>query len=317
MGTALRIPLESHDQVDDSDAHRLWKRALAREKSIMSAQEGVKRARPRTKPFRPLNESMKSPKTMPPKPPNKRPKKIRVDQSLVDGGLADSREQARALVLAGEVFSGDQRMEKPGGLIPSDWELRVAVRRRFVGRGGEKLEGALAAFGLDVTGNTVLDVGASTGGFTDCLLQSGAAKVYAVDVGRAQLAVKLRGDPRVVTMEQTNARYPIDLPEKVDLLVADVSFISLRLVLPPTMRHVRPGGHVLAMVKPQFEAGRDQVGRGGVVRDPLVQADAVGGFCLWAIGGGTLRPLQLVGVRAAVLTGDKGNQEYFVLLSIK
>ncbi|MEE8518753.1 MAG: TlyA family RNA methyltransferase, partial [Dehalococcoidia bacterium] len=149
-----------------------------------------------------------------------------MDQLLVDRGMAESKEQAKALVLAGEVFSGDRRVEKPGGVIAADAELRVAVRRRFVGRGGEKLEGALAGFGLDPAGYTVLDVGASTGGFTDCLLQAGAVKVYAVDVGRAQLAAKLRSDPRVVAMERTNARNPIDLPEQVDLLVADVSFIS-------------------------------------------------------------------------------------------
>ncbi|MEE8519096.1 MAG: SAM-dependent methyltransferase, partial [Dehalococcoidia bacterium] len=135
----------------------------------------------------------------------------------------------------------------------------------------------------------------------------------------AQLAAKLRSDPRVVAMERTNARNPIDLPEQVDLLVADVSFISLRLVLPPTVRHVRPGGYVLALVKPQFEAGKAQVGRGGIVRDPLVRAEVVGGFCLWAIGGGAGLDvtLQLVGIRAAVIKGDKGNQEYFVLLRTK
>jgi 23S rRNA (cytidine1920-2'-O)/16S rRNA (cytidine1409-2'-O)-methyltransferase len=249
----------------------------------------------------------------------KKTAKTRADQRLVDEGLANSKEQAKALVLAGEVFSGDRRVEKPGSVISIDAEIHVRERRRFVGRGGEKLKGALDGFGMDVTGYTILDVGSSTGGFTDCLLQAGAVKSYAVDVGRAQLAEKLRNDRRVVVMEQTNARYPIDLPGQVDLVVADVSFISLRLVLPPAIRHLRPGGHVLALVKPQFEAGKEQVGRGGIVRDPLVQAQAVGGFCLWAISGDKVSPraaLRLIGVRASVIAGEKGNQEYFVLLRV-
>lgn len=194
--------------------------------------------------------------------------------------------------------------------MPADADVRVTPAPRYVGRGGEKLDAALAAFGLDVRGLVALDVGASTGGFTDCLLQHGAARVYAVDVGRGQLASRLAADPRVVAMERTNARRPFPLPEPVDLLVADVSFISLRLVLPPSVAHLGPGAWVLALVKPQFEVPSALVGAGGVVRDPSVWAQAVGGFCVWSIGQG----LQLVGVRPSVLQGDKGNQEFFVLL---
>ena len=159
-------------------------------------------------------------------------------------------------------------------------------------------------------GWVALDVGASTGGFTDCLLQRGAQRVYAVDVGRGQLAAKLRDEPRVVSMERTNARHGVELPESVDLLVADVSFISLRLVLAPTLVHVRPGGLALVLVKPQFEAGRREVGRGGVVSDPAIHARTVGGFCLWAIE----RGLQLLGIRESAPRGEAGNREFFVLL---
>ena len=241
---------------------------------------------------------------------SKKVPKVRADRLLTERGLVESREDARASILAGEVFAGGQRVEKAGQLLPGDVDLRLASRPRFVGRGGEKLDGALDALGLDPRGWTALDVGASTGGFTDCLLQRGATRVYAVDVGRGQLAERLRDDARVVSMERTNARHAFDLPESVDLLVADVSFISLRLVLPPSLAHLRAGGQALVLVKPQFEAGRREVGRGGVVRDPAVHARTVGGFCLWAIGEG----LQLLGVRASPLEGDAGNREFFVLL---
>ena len=254
------------------------------------------------------SRSGRSPQPRPGVP--KKVKKVRADLLVTERGLAESREGARASILAGEVFSGTQRVEKAGQLLSADVELRVASRPRFVGRGGEKLDGALDALGLDPRGWTALDVGASTGGFTDCLLQRGATRVYAVDVGRGQLAERLRGDARVVSMERTNARHAFDLPEAVDLLVADVSFISLRLVLPPSLAHLRTGGQALVLVKPQFEAGRREVGRGGVVRDPAVHARTVGAFCLWAIGEG----LQLLGVRASPLEGDAGNREFFVLL---
>jgi 23S rRNA (cytidine1920-2'-O)/16S rRNA (cytidine1409-2'-O)-methyltransferase len=237
---------------------------------------------------------------------------VRADQLLVERGLAVSREQARALLLAGEVFSGSQRIERPGQQIRADIPLRVRERPRFVGRGGEKLAGAIAAFGLKVRGLVALDVGASTGGFIDCLLQAGASRVYGVDVGHGQLAAKLRDDSRVVSMEGVNAREPFPLPEPVDLVVADVSFISLRLVLPAALAHLRAGGRALVLVKPQFEAGREQVGRGGVVRDAAVHAQVVGGLCLWAIEQG----LRLEGVRPSPIEGGEGNREFFALLRV-
>ncbi len=237
---------------------------------------------------------------------------LRADQLLLEKGLAESREQARALILAGAVFSGTERVEKPGQRLAADTAIRVRQRPRYVSRGGEKLEGALASFDLGVQGDTVLDIGSSTGGFTDCLLQHGAARVYAVDVGTGQLAAKLRSDRRVISMERTNMRYGIVLPEAVDLIVADVSFISLRLVLPPALSHLKQDGLVLVLVKPQFESGKDQVGKGGVVRDPKVHASTVGSFALWAIGQG----LRLVGIRPSLIVGDAGNREFFVLLRL-
>ena len=237
-------------------------------------------------------------------------RKERADQLLVSRGLARSREAARAMILAGEALLPNGRVEKAGQLLPSDAEIRLARRRRFVSRGGDKLAGALEDFGVEVRGLAALDVGASTGGFTDCLLQSGARHVYAVDVGRAQLAEKLRRDERVTFRESLNARTPFELAEAVDLVVADVSFISLRLVLPSALAHLRPGGRALALVKPQFEAGRGQAKARGVVRDPQVHARVVGGFCLWAVE----RGLRVLGVRASRVAGETGNREFFVLL---
>lgn len=237
---------------------------------------------------------------------------MRADHVLVIRGIAVSGEAARAMILAGEILLPNGRVEKAGQLIPFDSELRVASRRRFVSRGGDKLESALSDFGLDVRGLVALDVGASTGGFTDCLLQSGALHVYGIDVGRAQLAEKLRRDGRVTSWEGVNGRETYVLPNKVDLVVADVSFISLRLVLPPAALHAKPDGRALVLVKPQFESGKGQVGRGGVVRDPLVRAQAVGSFCIWSVAQG----FRVLGVRPSRLQGSKGNQEFFVLLRI-
>ena len=183
-------------------------------------------------------------------------------------------------------------------------------RGAYVSRGGMKLDGALDAFALKADGMTCLDVGASTGGFTDCLLQRGASRVYAVDVGYGQLAWSLRQDDRVTVMERRNARYPLEIDEPISLAVADVSFISLRLVLPSIIAVLRPGGIILALVKPQFEAGRQEVGRGGVVKSQAARAGAIGDVALWAIENG----LRVLGVRESVLTGPKGNREYFLLL---
>ena len=199
--------------------------------------------------------------------------KHRADQLLVDRGLAESRAQAQALILAGLVFSGERKIDKAGQALADDAPLEVRGKDHpWVSRGGIKLAHALDHFGWDVTGAVALDVGASTGGFTDVLLQRGAAKVFAVDVGTNQLAWKLRQDPRVVVHEKTNARYLTDeiVTEPVDLIVCDASFISLAKVLDTALDFARPGGRLVALVKPQFEAERGEIGKGGVVRDPAV-----------------------------------------------
>ena len=205
-------------------------------------------------------------------------KRQRLDLLLVARGLAESREKARRLVLAGEVFVDDAPATKAGHEYPPDCALRVRQPERFVGRGGLKLEEAFLRFpALSAAGKVCVDVGASTGGFTDCLLQHGAAKVYALDVGRAQLHPRLAADPRVVVMDGCNARNlgPGDLPEAPALAVADVSFISLRLILPALDRILPPGSETVALIKPQFEAGRAEVGHGGVVRDPAIRQQVV------------------------------------------
>ncbi len=236
--------------------------------------------------------------------------KIRADLLLVERGLAESRERAQALIMGGLVFGPAGRVAKAGALLDGGAALEVRGRLPYVGRGGVKLEGALERFGIDAAGITALDVGASTGGFTDCLLQRGASRVYAVDVGHGQLAYTLRRDSRVVCMEKLNARYPFSLPELVDLVVIDVSFISLTLALPPALEHLKDGGPVVALVKPQFEAAKGQVGRGGVVRDPKVHAAALGKVALWAVG----RGLRVRSVCRSPIRGDSGNVEFFMLL---
>jgi 23S rRNA (cytidine1920-2'-O)/16S rRNA (cytidine1409-2'-O)-methyltransferase len=200
----------------------------------------------------------------------------RLDLLLVQRGLTPTREQAKRLILAGEVLVADQPCTKPGTLFQDDVLLRVKDPPRFVSRGGLKLEGALLHFGIDVTGLTAIDIGSSTGGFTDCMLQRGVVKVFAFDVGTNQLVWKLRNDPRVVSREQFNVRHltSADVGEPLDLLVADVSFISLTLVLPPVFPLLKPGAHGVVLVKPQFELQREDIGRGGIVRDPALHQRA-------------------------------------------
>src|SRR5215831_16772254 len=239
---------------------------------------------------------------------------VRLDRLLVDLGLAPSRERAQRLILAGEVLVGDRPATKPGTMVAADAPLRL--RRPpsdYVSRGGEKLAGALDTFGLDVTGQVALDVGASTGGFTDCLLRRGARRVFAVDVGYGQLAWTLRQDARVTVLERTNARHleASMLAEAPDLVTVDVSFISLALVLPAVAAVLRPAGSVIALVKPQFEAGRDQVRKGGVVRDPAVRAAAVARVRDEAQTLG----LTVRGESDSVLPGPKGNREVFLWLT--
>lgn len=242
-------------------------------------------------------------------------KRLRLDELLLQRGLAESRAQAQALILAGRVSHGTARLEKPGKAVPEDFPVTVAQPPRFVSRGGEKLVAALEHFALDLRGAQVLDVGASTGGFTDCVLQAGAAAVVCVDVGRAQLHARLRADPRVTNLEQVNARHlrPADLPRPdYDAIVMDLSFISLTAVLPAVWPLLRAGGTLVALVKPQFEAGKAEVDRGrGVIRDAAVQDAALARVRTAAA--------QLPGVedRGAIdspLRGADGNREFLLCL---
>ena len=236
--------------------------------------------------------------------------RVRLDGLLVERGIASGRDAAQAMIADGRVSVNGSVVLKPAALAAHDSEILHEEGPSYVSRGGIKLAGALDSFGLSPDGLVCLDVGASTGGFTDCLLQRCAARVYAVDVGYGQLAWSLRNDPRVTVMERHNARHPLPIDEPIGLAVADVSFISLRLVLPSVIEKLATGGYIVALVKPQFEAGRDEVGRGGVVRSPSTRASAIGTVALWAIEKG----LRVLGVRESVITGPKGNREYFLLL---
>ena len=237
--------------------------------------------------------------------------KIRADVLLVERGLAESRERAQALIMAGAVFTPAGRVAKAGSLLASDVEVEVQGRLPYVSRGGYKMAHALDEFGIDPSGVVALDVGASTGGFTDCLLQRGASRVYAVDVGHGQLAYTLRQDSRVVSYEKLNARLPFDLPEQVDLLVIDVSFISLTLALPQPLTHLRAGGTVVALIKPQFEARRGEVGRGGVIRSDDLREDILLRVEQWLEG---RDDVELLSTIDSPITGDAGNREYLAHL---
>jgi 23S rRNA (cytidine1920-2'-O)/16S rRNA (cytidine1409-2'-O)-methyltransferase len=242
--------------------------------------------------------------------------KQRLDELLVARGLAETRSQAKALVMAGRVFQGTERLDKPGREYAADCEISVTQAPRFVGRGGEKLAGALERFSIDMKGAHVLDVGASTGGFTDCSLQAGADSVVCVDVGRAQLHARLRADPRVTNIEKLNARTlrASDLPRKeFDAIVMDLSFISLRSVFPAVWPFLRPGGTLVALVKPQFEAGKAEADKGrGVIRDRTVQEAALAAvreFALEKLPGATL-----VGTMDSPIEGADGNREFLLCL---
>ena len=236
------------------------------------------------------------------------PKRVRLDQVLVQRGLAPSRERAQALILAGAVRVDGARADRAAAPVAEASEVAVDEGPRFVSRGGEKLAGALDAFALEVAGRVAIDVGSSTGGFTDVLLQRGVARVHAIDVGKGQLDWTLRNDPRVVVHEGINARDALPVAETVDLVVADVSFISLRLVLPPALALLREGGDVVALVKPQFEAGRGSVGKGGVVRDVAARAEAV----LAVARDLAARGAPVLAVAPSPIAGREGNREIFV-----
>lgn len=236
---------------------------------------------------------------------------MRADQLLVERGLVESRARGQALILAGLVFNDDRRVEKAGQGLPPDARLEVRGRDHpWVSRGGVKLAHGLDHFGWDVAGAIAVDVGSSTGGFTDVLLTRGAARVYAVDSGTNQLAWKLRQDPRVIVLEQTNARHLTDalIPEPIDLVVCDASFIALSKVLAAAIGFVVPGGRLLALVKPQFEAGREEVGKGGVVRDPTVHARVCEQAAGWMIDQGW----HVEGITASPITGPEGNIEFLL-----
>ncbi|MFT4548174.1 MAG: 23S rRNA (cytidine1920-2'-O)/16S rRNA (cytidine1409-2'-O)-methyltransferase [Verrucomicrobiales bacterium] len=237
------------------------------------------------------------------------PSKERLDQALVQKKLCDSREQAKRLILAGEVRVGGHTVDKPATKVALDAEITVKNKPRYVGRGGLKLEGALTCFETDPSGLTCLDIGASTGGFTDCLLQHGAKKVYAIDVGTNQLVWKIRNDPRVVAREKFNARHltPTDLPESVDLIVIDVSFISLTKILPAAFSVLKPDGQIIALIKPQFEVERGQVGKGGIVRDETIRQSAATKVTDFVIG--ELRH-EFLAIIDSPISGTDGNQEF-------
>lgn len=239
--------------------------------------------------------------------------KMRLDLLLVERGLEETRQRAQAVIMSGVVYVNGQKADKPGMAVPAAAAVEVrGDKLPYVSRGGLKLEKAMAAFPIDLEGAVCADIGASTGGFTDCMLQNGAAKVYAVDVGRGQLAWKLRSDPRVVCLERTNARYLSreQIPEELAFASVDVSFISLKLILPPLAALLREGGQAVSLVKPQFEAGREKVGKKGVVRDPAVHLEVLERWLDHAREAG-LTPM---GLTYSPIRGPEGNIEYLGFL---
>lgn len=241
-----------------------------------------------------------------------RKSKLRADQLLVTRGLAESRAKAQALILAGQVYAGDRKIAKAGDLLDAEAEIQLKGKEHpWVSRGGMKLAHALEHFALTLRDAVVLDVGASTGGFTDVALHHGAARVYAVDVGHGQLAWKLRQDPRVVVLERTNARHltRAEVPDPVDFIVCDASFIGLETVLPASLALAAPGAHLVALIKPQFEVGRGRVGKGGVVRDPALHAEVCDRITAWLAG---LPGWTVLGLTESPILGPEGNKEFLI-----
>lgn len=240
------------------------------------------------------------------------PKKVRLDQLLVAQGFFTSREQARRAILAGNVSVGTRTAAKPSELLDEQTVIAVKPTRKYVGRGALKLESALDYFDIELRGETALDIGASTGGFTDCMLQRGAEKVYAIDVGYGQLDWKLRNDPRVIVLDKVNARFLTgeQIPELVDVCVIDVSFISLTLILPNAFALVKPSGVILALIKPQFELQRSDVGKGGIVRDPRLHQKAQDKIVAFVNNVGHV----VAGIAPAAIKGADGNQEFFACI---
>jgi len=236
--------------------------------------------------------------------------KQRLDNLLVSRGLAENKSKAQACILAGDVLVDGQVVTRAGSLFSPDVNIQLRQKAPFVSRGGLKLQHALRQFGINVKGMVCLDVGASTGGFTDCLLQGGARRVYAIDVGYNQIDYKLRQDSRVIVMERVNAHYPFELPEKVDLSVMDLSFISIRKVIPGIVPHLKHGANMLILFKPQFEAKRSQVGKGGVIKDPLVHALVINDFIIWM----NENNFKLLNLTASPISGADGNREFLIYM---
>jgi len=236
--------------------------------------------------------------------------KVRLDTLLVQRGLAENKSKAQAYIMAGDVRVNGSMVSKAGSMVDENAELTLKQKMPFVSRGGLKLQFALSEFNIGVKGLTCLDAGSSTGGFTDCLLQRGALKVYAVDVGTNQLDYKLRKDDRVVVMEKTNAHYPFELPEKVDLAVMDLSFISVTRVIPNVLPHLKPPQDMVILFKPQFEAERDRVGKGGVISDPEVHALTISNFVIWM----NENKMRLLNLTASPILGAEGNKEFLIYM---
>jgi 23S rRNA (cytidine1920-2'-O)/16S rRNA (cytidine1409-2'-O)-methyltransferase len=238
--------------------------------------------------------------------------KKRIDNLLVEKGLAESRAKAQAMIMAGDVLVDGKAILKAGTLVRQDTEISVAEPPPFVSRGGLKLDYALGCFNLDVRYTTVADIGASTGGFTDCLLKRGVHRVYAVDVGYGQLEYRLRQDSRVVVMDRVNARHMPDLPEKLDMVVIDVSFISVQKIIPAVTGLLKDNANIIVLVKPQFEAKRDEVGKGGIIRQPEIHARVLGRFVAWVTENG----YRLRGLVSSPIKGASGNREFLAWLKL-
>jgi len=237
--------------------------------------------------------------------------KQRLDNLLVARELAENESKAQAIIMAGKVTVSGKVITKPGTQVDENASLELAEKPQYVSRGGIKLAHALDEFKLDVTSLTAMDIGASTGGFTDCLLQRGAKRVYSIDVGYGQLDYKLRQDPRVVVMERINAHYPFSLPERVNMTTIDLSFISVTKVIPNLIGHLIQPGYIIILFKPQFEAKRKEVPKGGIIKDPQVHANVLGRFIVWA----TEHDLRLRGLVASPILGAEGNKEFLIFLT--
>lgn len=237
--------------------------------------------------------------------------KQRLDNLLMTRGLAENIRKAQALIMAGEITVAGQAITKPGRLVDEHASLEIAAKLPYVSRGGIKLAHGIDEFKLNVDSSVSMDVGASTGGFTDCLLQRGVNRVYAVDVGYGQLDYKLRQDPRVIVMEKVNARYPFSLPEKIDMATIDLSFISVTKVIPNIIEHLKKSSYIIILLKPQFEARKEEVGKGGIIRDPQTHARVLGRFIAWIID----NHLRLRGLIESPILGAEGNKEFLILLT--